>query len=102
MSYQIGTEFITHNSRRYGLRLTMGALVEISDRFEASGPMQLAQRLRHMNLSDARELLACLLRPSLSPRLDAGRLAAQFSEAELQAALPKMCRIIEQAFGDVS
>jgi len=77
MSYQIGTEFITHNSRRYAL-------------------------LRHMNLSDARELLACLLRPSLSPRLDAGRLAAQVSEAELQAALPKMCRIIEQAFGDVS
>jgi len=105
MTYQMGLEFIIIGNRRYALRLTMGALAEISHRFKASGPMELAARLRGMTLSDARELLACLLRPSLPrapSRMDASRLAAHISTAELQAALPKVCRIIEQAFGEVS
>jgi len=101
MTYQRGQEYIIIAKRHYALQLTMGALAEISDRFEASGPMELAARLRRMDLSDARGLLACLLRPSLpryAPRLDAGKLAAQISDIELQAGLPKICRIIEQAF----
>ncbi len=101
MSYQIGTESITIVNQNYNLQLTMGALAEISVRFRASGPIELAARLRRMTISDARELLACLLRPSLpryAPRLDAGRLAAQISNDDVQKALPKMCRIIEQAF----
>ena len=101
MSYQIGMEFIHIGPHYYDLRLTMGALAEISNRFKASGPIELAARLRHMSLSDARELLACLIRPSLcryAPRLDVDRLAARISDTELQAALPKMCRLIEQVF----
>jgi len=83
----------------------MGSLAEISVRFKVSGPLALAARLRRMTLTDARELLACLLRPALprnAPRLDAGRLAAQITDEDLRAALPKMCRIIEHAFADVS
>lgn len=104
MSYQLGTEFITFGGRTYNLRLTMGSLAEISVQFTASGPMALAARLRRMTLTDARELLACLMRPSLprcAPRLDARRLAAQIPDEDLQAALPKMCRLIEQAFADL-
>ena len=101
MSYQIGSETIFIADLTYDLRLTMGALAEISNRFQASGPIELAARLRRINLSDARELLACLMRPSLprhAPRLGADRLAAQITTEELQITLPKMCRIIEVAF----
>lgn len=105
MAYQLGTEYIRIGTRTYALRLTMGALAEISVQFKASGPMALAARLRRMSLTDARELLACLMRPSLpryAPRLDARRLATQIKDEDMQAALPKICGLIEQAFTGLS
>lgn len=103
--YLPGMEFVQINERRVGLLLTMGALAEISNRFQATGPMELAARLRRLSLGDTRELLACLMRPSLSrdaPRMDARRLAAQISNEDLQRVLPKICQMIEHTFRELT
>ncbi len=76
------------------LRLSVGALAEITLRLNASGPAALATRLRAMDAAAARHLLISLLR---TPNAEAQ--VARLSDAELMAQLQGITRCIEEAFG---
>ena len=94
---QKGDGFITVSGKNYGLRLTMGALAELDTRLSLSGPAALAKRLRHISPDEARVLLACVMRPC-SPSRGCAASAASFSEADIAAATPAVCRLFEEAF----
>ena len=99
--YQAGMQPITLDGCCYDLLLTMGALREISVIFNASGPLALAEKLKHLSDHDARLLLCCLIygpqypnRQQAEDKTD----AVHISDQDLQQALPKICQIIEEAF----
>ncbi len=97
------------------LRLTIGALAEISERladpinssrenFAAIGPRALSQCLRSLSVAEARVLLTCLLSPplparsSLSAQGKEAVSAAAVSDEDMTKLLPAICRVFEQAF----
>jgi hypothetical protein len=45
-------------------------------------------------------LLACVMRPCLPSKVHIIRLAAHFSNGDIAAAMPVICRLFEQAFSD--
>ncbi len=100
MGFQRGDEQIVMNGMSYGLRLTLGALAEITSRLSASGPQELSGRLRRLTPSDGRMLLACVMRPCLPSKVNIIRLAAHFSNVDIAAAMPVICRLFEEAFSD--
>ncbi|WP_409433486.1 GTA-gp10 family protein [Litorimonas sp. RW-G-Af-16] len=95
--YQPGDQSIVIAGDTYHLRLTLGALAEISARFGGGGPLHLAQVFRNLNDDAARTLLACLLRPCL-PSEDVDRLAASASSPEIAAAMSAITEIINKTF----
>jgi len=97
MSYQKGDGLITVAGENYSLRLTMGALAELNTRLSLSGPTALATRLRQMTRKEARVLLACVMRPCLSPK-EAPPPAAIFTDGQIAQAMPEVCRLFEEAF----
>ncbi len=99
MIYQKGDGLITVSGTEYGLRLTMGALAELDTRLSLSGPAALAYRLRQMSSSEARVLLACVMRPC-APSEAAAAPAASFSDAEIAKIMPQVCALFEDAFAD--
>jgi len=100
MGYQCGDQLVTLQKATYGLRLTMGALAEITSRLSAKGPQELSLRLRVLNAADGRALLACVMRPCLPLGADVTGLAASFSEDDIAKAIPVICRLFEEAFSD--
>lgn len=100
MGFQKGDQQIVINGISYGLRLTMGALVEITSRLSVSGPQELSGRLRHLTPVDGRVLLVCVMRPCLPSKVNIIRLAANFSGGDIAAAMPVICRLFEEAFSD--
>ena len=101
MDFQRGDIHITLAGQSYGLRLTMGALAEISSRLSVRGPQDLSLRLRNLSPADGRVLLACVMRPCLSPLAGSAALAepaANFSRQDIVRALPAICQLFEQAF----
>lgn len=87
-AYQPGDRFVRAGGELLRLRLTLGALVDISERLGAPGPESLSGMLRNLNGSDARDLLRAL----------SGRRDAILSDEEVKAALPAMCEVFEMAF----
>ena len=98
MGFQKGDFYIVIEQQAYGLRLTMGALAEISSRLSAAGPQALAMRLRSLTPADGRVLLACVMRPCLPPEDTRRRSVATLSDAEISSLLPVICQLFEQAF----
>ena len=92
MSFQPGDVRVQIKGELYTLRLTLGALAEISGRLSAPSPMALSSVLRSLTLEQARVLLSCLSCPPL-PQMD-------LPEAAVQRLLPDICRVIENAFSD--
>ena len=62
-SYQPADVIVPLDRGSVTLRLTLGALSEISHHLAATGPTDLASRLREINTDDALILLQALLRP---------------------------------------
>ena len=100
MGFQSGDQSILVCGRAYSLRLTMGALAEMSSRLLASGPQELSLRLRSLSVADGRVLLACVMRPCLPAKVNVSRLAARFSDSDIAEAMPVICRLFEEAFSD--
>ena len=98
MGYQCGDQHVTLQKTTYGLRLTMGALAEITSRLSAKGPQELSLRLRSLNAVDGRVLLACVMRPCLPLGIDVTRLAASFSGEDIAQAMPIICGLFEDSF----
>ena len=98
MGFQRGDQRLTIKDQTYGLRLTMGALAEITSRLSASGPQELSLRLRSMSVAEGRVLLACVMRPCLPLGADVTGLAASFSDEDIAQAMPQMCKLFEEAF----
>lgn len=100
MGYQCGDQLVTLQKTTYGLRLTMGALAEITSRLSAKGPQELSLRLRSIDVAEGRVLLACVMRPCLPLGIDVTGLAASFSEDDVAGVMPVICRLFEEAFSD--
>ena len=98
MGFQRGDQRLTIKDQTYGLRLTMGALAEITSRLSASGPQELSLRLRSMSVAEGRVLLACVMRPCLPLGADVTGLAASFSDEDIAQAMPIICRLFEDSF----
>jgi len=98
MGFQRGDQRLTIKNQTYGLRLTMGALAEITSRLSASGPQELSLRLRSMSVAEGRVLLACVMRPCLPLGADVTGLAASFSDEDIAQAMPIICRLFEDSF----
>lgn len=97
MSFQAGDQRVVIGGRRYTLRLTLGALSEISARLSAPSPQALSQILRSLTAVQARSLLDCLATAPLEP---AALLA--LSDDALAALLPAICRVFEHAFAPMT
>ena len=100
MEFQSGDQSIVMDGTVYSLRLTMGALAEMSSRLSASGPQELSLRLRSLSTADGRVLLACMMRPCLPSKVNVIRLAAEFTDSDIAAAMPILCRLFEEGFSD--
>lgn len=100
MGFQRGDQRLTLQKQTYGLRLTMGALAEITSRLSARGPQELSLRLRSIDVAEGRVLLACVMRPCLPLGADVTGLAASFSEDDIARVMPVICRLFEEAFSD--
>ena len=98
MGFQRGDQRLTIKDQTYGLRLTMGALAEITSRLSANGPQELSLRLRSMSVAEGRVLLACVMRPCLPLGADVTGLAASFSDEDIAQAMPIICRLFEDSF----
>ncbi len=101
MDFQRGDIHIILSGRSYALRLTLGALAEISSRLSVRGPQELSLRLRKLSPADGRVLLACVMRPCLSPLVGSAAIAepaADFSPRDIARALPAICQLFEEAF----
>jgi len=92
MSFQPGDKTIAVGGREIRLRLTLGALAEICDRFGTSDTAVLAARLQTPSRADLDTLTLCLLRPvygegaqglalALPPARSAPLIATLFEEA---------------------
>ena len=77
----------------YGpLRLTVGALAELSERLDAPSPKHLAERLRRLTPNTSRTLLTALLRPCRKQdRIDA------LEQAQLAELMPPVTQCIVRA-----
>jgi hypothetical protein len=100
MGFQSGDGSILIDGRTYNLRLTMGALAEITSRLSVSGPQELSFHLRSLTAADGRVLLACMMRPCLPSKVNVIRLAAHLSDSDIAAAMPIICRLFEEGFSD--
>ena len=63
ISYQLGDQPIMIGDDRYYLRLTLGALAEISEFLPANGPKALARQMKSLTLDKVMIVLLALLRP---------------------------------------
>lgn len=104
MAFQVGDGHVVINNCRYGLRLTVGALAEISTRLSLFGPDTLMQGLRSLQAEEGRVLLESLMRPCLPPDganpVGSGSPVARLTEADIAKALPAICEVFEHAFAD--
>ena len=100
MGFQSGDQSVVLGGASYSLRLTMGALAEINLHLSVTGPQELSLRLRSLTAADGRVLLACMMRPCLPSKVNIIRLAAHFSDAEIAATMPVICRLFEEGFSD--
>lgn len=98
MGFQKGDQRVFIGDKSFRLRLTLGSLAEINSRLGTAGPQALSGQLRSLTAAQARVLLACVLRPCLSPEKDADMSAALFSKADIADAMPAICRLFEEAF----
>ena len=98
MGFQRGDQRLTLQDKTYGLRLTMGALAEITSHLSASGPQELSLRLRSIDVVEGRVLLACVMRPCLPLGAEVTGLAASFSDEDIAQAMPIICRLFEDSF----
>jgi len=99
-NFQTGDERLSIGDHSYTLRLTLGALCEISERLGAVGPTELAEELRQFpadkrSAYKARTMLECLLRPHKSCALDIPSLAAS---ADPKIFMPVLARLFERNF----
>ncbi|MEE9272464.1 MAG: GTA-gp10 family protein [Robiginitomaculum sp.] len=88
--------------KAYTLRLTLGALLEISEKLKVLGPRSLAQKLKEMghDQSSAKTvavLLEALLRPALKcvPYVDVSTLANKAIPVNY---LPAITQVFERSF----
>ena len=98
MGFQRGDQRLTLQKQTYGLRLTMGALAEITSRLSARGPQELSLRLRSIDVAVGRVLLACVMRPCLPLGADVTGLAASFSGEDIAQVMPIICGLFEDSF----
>ena len=99
-SFQTGDERLIIGDHSYTLRLTLGALCEISERLGVDGPIELAETLRLFSADKrsahkARAMLECLLRPNMSCALDIPSLVAS---ADPKQFMPVLARLFERNF----
>jgi len=94
VSFQPGDVRVEIEGKPYRLRLTLGALAEISDRLFAPSPRALSGVLRALTSEQTRVLLSCLS----CPPLEADGSAVTIADTELKQLLPDICRVFETAF----
>lgn len=94
-SFQPGDVRVQIKGEPFTLRLTLGALAQISGRLSASSPGAFSSILRTLSPEQARVLLSCL---SCPPLMQADGSAGIVSDADIQRLLPDICRVFENAF----
>jgi len=92
MGYQKGDGTAVIGNHEYGLRLTMGALAEMSSKLSISGPAELAKCLRDMCRGHGCVVLRSLMRACSSD------VPTSFTDEDITRALPEICRLFEEAF----
>lgn len=92
MGFQKGDQIIFIGNQRIVLRLTMGALAEISERLLVKGPSALMAELTVLDMSKARSIFECLMKPCLDTHI-------VMTDGDILNALPKICEVFEYAFG---
>ena len=89
----MGDQMITIEADPYFLRLTLGALAEISESLSAAGPKALAQQMNALSMDKVLIVLTALLRPIYGadyPPLQQSDIKAEHVKAVAQ--------IFEQSF----
>lgn len=92
MGFQKGDQVILIQNKPFTLRLTLGALAEISERLNVTGPDALLNKLTVLDAPKTRLILACLTHPRLKSDV-------LMSDNDIAKALPKICEVFEYAFG---
>ena len=91
--FQPGDQHVFIGQNTYTLRLTLGALAEVSQQLGASGPVELSRAMKRLTPKRTCLVLAALLRPVHGH--DLPHLTLQMLSAEM---ISKMAKIFESAF----
>ncbi len=91
MGFQKGDVFVTLAGQDVCLRLTLGALAEMSERLSITGIEAFNSIFHALDFNKTRIILDCVMRPTHAnfPVL---------SEADVLQTLPKICELFEHAF----
>ena len=92
-SFQPGDVRVRAGRREFTLRLTLGSLAELCDRFETLDLRALARRLRRPAPADTEHLARALLRPA-----HGGAADALSQVVPREALLPAAAKLFEEAF----
>jgi len=91
--FQLGDQHIILGEQRYTLRLTLGALAEISQRLNVSGPIELSRIMKRLTPERICLVLTALLRPVHGH--DVPSISPQKLTAEM---ISKTAKIFESGF----
>lgn len=91
MSFQKGDRIIEVDGQSYYLRLTIGALAELTECLDAPSPKDLGQRFRSLSEDDLQHVVTALLRHK----------EQTLPKDNLAAFLPAIADIFEESFGGV-
>lgn len=94
MNFHPGDVFVSVNERIYHLRLTLGALAEMSERLPAEGPSQLAAIMRAGDIAQISLIVAACLRPAQGD--------ITLSESLARELFTHMPPLFERAFASLS
>ena len=93
--FQKGDYIFVHGGRPAYLRLTLGALAEISARLDAENIAILSQKIRRAEPEDIIAVFTALSRPAHGENF-------KFKDLDLQTAMPALADIFETGFAPLS
>lgn len=85
--FRKGDKIVEAGGRQYRLRLSVSALAQIANTFDAESPRALADRLRRATLADWNLILRCVAVPPF---------ATPLSRTEMEAALPTLSALLTE------
>ncbi len=85
--FRAGDKTVEIDGKTYRLRLSVSALAQIADAFEADTPKVLADRLRRATLADWNLILRCVAVPPF---------ATPLSRIEMETVLPSLSALLTE------